>query len=141
MLFSFCLTFEDLGQQNLLSITLSKDLISLLSFDAGQWAPAAPLPPTSPALKFSLQHSLSVFAVQRGNESLGPPTDRTDQWEGSPPGLSQWEPSWRGSQGLSCGSSTGGLSLPEFAHDQLARAHTRLFALTTKLALSVWIEN
>ena len=34
-----------------------------------------------------------------------------------------------------------GWSLPEFAHDQLARAHTRLFALTTKLALSVWIEN
>ena len=34
-----------------------------------------------------------------------------------------------------------GWSRPEFAHDQLARAHTRLFALTTKMALSVWIEN
>ena len=77
MLFSFCLTFESMGQQYLLSITLSKDLISLLSFDAGRSrAGQAPLGQARPALKFSLQlHFQSLLSIMKIRGSPGPPTD------------------------------------------------------------------
>ena len=146
LLFSFCLTFESMGQQYLLSITLSKDLISLLSFDAGRSrAGQAPLGQARPALKFSLQlHFQSLLSIMKIRGSPGPPTDsrgpiRSLATRTGPMGVQlgrKWGTQLRELYGWSLPSLP-----PSLRMINCARAHTRLFALTTNLALSVWIEN
>ena len=107
--FAWLLKASDNRQEYLLSITLSKDLIWLLSFDAVSRTERAPL--GQPSFEVQSSASLSVSAVHHGNYNLASALllIAGDQWEAPPRWADQWETDWGGSERLSCGISPGGL--------------------------------